>query len=129
MLVISRSSVERYKRDPPPAPEIAQQLGVRYLLEGSVTKFGDSVVVRVGLIDTFEGEKTISIGTHEKQTKDFFSLQGEITLKVVTSLRVRLTEGEEERISQDHGTKGFKAWLLCISLTTTIRSTSSWVSM
>ncbi|MEE8140194.1 MAG: BTAD domain-containing putative transcriptional regulator, partial [Alphaproteobacteria bacterium] len=112
MLVISRTSVARYERKPSTAPQIAKELGVRYLLEGSVTKFGDSVAVRVALIDTFEGEKTVPIGTYQKQTKDFFSLQGEITLKVVTALRVRLTEGEEERISQDHGTKNFRAWLL-----------------
>jgi DNA-binding SARP family transcriptional activator/TolB-like protein/Flp pilus assembly protein TadD len=112
MVVISRSSVERYHKNPPPAPVIAQQLGVRYLLEGSITKFGDSVTVQVGLIDTFEGEKTIPIGAYEKKTSDFFSLRSEITLKVVTALRVRLTEGEEERISQAHGTQAFQAWLL-----------------
>jgi DNA-binding SARP family transcriptional activator/TolB-like protein/Flp pilus assembly protein TadD len=111
MLVISRSSVEHFNRNLPPAPEIAKKLGVRYLLEGSVTKFGDSVAVRVSLIDAFEGEKTVSIGTYEKQTKDFFSLQGNITLKVVSSLRVRLTEGEEERIRRNHGTEVFQAWL------------------
>ncbi|MDH3241159.1 MAG: hypothetical protein OEO83_10890 [Alphaproteobacteria bacterium] len=112
MVVISRSSVERYHKDRPPAPVIAQQLGVRYLLEGSITKFGESVTVQAGLIDTFEGEKTIPIGTYEKKTSDFFSLRRDITLSVVTALRVRLTEGEEERISQAHGTQVFQAWLL-----------------
>lgn len=111
MEVKSRSSAQIYEKNPPPAPVIAQQLGVRYLLEGSVTKFGDSVAVRVALIDTAEGEKTVPIGTYEKKTTDFFTLQGEVTLNVVTALRVRLTEGEEERISQDHGTKVFQAWL------------------
>lgn len=112
MLVVSQSSVQRYRRNPPPAPVIAQQLGVRYLLEGSVTKFGNSVAVRVALIDTFEGEKTTHIGTYETQAEDFFALQRDVTLRVVTSLRVRLTEGEEERISQEHGTRNFRAWLL-----------------
>ncbi|MCZ6637356.1 MAG: BTAD domain-containing putative transcriptional regulator [Alphaproteobacteria bacterium] len=112
MDVISRVSVEGIPPNLLPAQKIAQKLGVRYLLEGSVTKFGDSVVVRVGLIDTHEGEKIVPIGTYEKRVKDFFTLQGDITLNVVTSLRVRLTEGEQERISQQHGTKNFEAWRL-----------------
>ena len=112
MFVISRSSVLPYEEQSAPPQRIARELGVRYLLEGSVTMFGQSVAVRTALIDTAGGGDYIPIGQFEKSTEDFFSLQREITLEVVTALRVRLTEGEQERISSAQGTRNFKAWLL-----------------
>lgn len=112
MLVVSRSSVMTYDGQAASPQRIARELGVRYLLEGSVTMFGQSVAVRTALIDTADAENYVPIGDFESSTKDFFSLQREITLDVVTALRVRLTEGEAERISLVHGTRNFRAWLL-----------------
>ncbi len=112
MLVVSRSSVLTYEARSASPQQTARGLGVRYLLEGSVTMFDQSMAVRAALIDTAGGETYIPIGHYEGSTADFFSLQREITLEVVTALRVRLTEGEQERISQAHGTRNFRAWLL-----------------
>ena len=105
IVVISRSSVLVYKQRPTAPQQIASELDVRYLVEGNVSKFGDSVNVRVGLIDIAKGEQYIPIGNYEQKASNFFALQKEITLKVVTALQVRLTEGEQERISFAHGTK------------------------
>jgi DNA-binding SARP family transcriptional activator/TolB-like protein len=112
MFVVSRSSVLGFKGSALPPQSIAQRLGVRYLLEGSVTKFGESVTVRADLVDTDQGGRVHSVGEFERPLADFFSLQREITLEVVTALQVRLTEGEQERISISQGTKNYQAWLL-----------------
>ena len=112
MLVVSRSSVLVFKGSALPPHQIAERLGVRYLVEGSVTRFGSSVTVRTALIDTAEGGRVHSIGEFERLIEDFFTLQRDITLEVVTTLQVRLTEGEQERISVAHGTRDYQAWLL-----------------
>ncbi|MDP6806023.1 MAG: hypothetical protein QF902_11960 [Rhodospirillales bacterium] len=112
IFVVSRSSVQTYRERPAPPQRIATDLRVRYLLEGSVSKFGDSVNIRVGLIDTQEGGRYVSIVDYQRKEADFFQVQREITLEVVTALQVRLTEGEQERIALVHGTKNFDAWLL-----------------
>lgn len=112
VVVISRSSVVAYTQRPVAPERLAQELDVRYLLEGSVSKFGESLDVRVGLVDIAHGERYIPIGSYEQKAGNFFALQRAITLEVVTALQIKLTEGEQERFSLVHGTQNFDAWLL-----------------
>lgn len=111
VVVISRSSVLAYTQRADTPRRIADELKVRYLLEGSVSKFGDTLDVRVGLIDIARGSQYVPIGNYEQDAGNFFALQREITIKVVTALQIQLTEGEQERFSLVEGTKSFDAWL------------------
>jgi DNA-binding SARP family transcriptional activator/TolB-like protein/Flp pilus assembly protein TadD len=112
MFVVARSSVMRFKDATTPPSDIAEQLGVRYLLEGSVTRYGDSISIRTALIDTREGSRAEPMGNYTRPLEDYFKIQQDVTLEVVTALQVRLTEGEQERIGLAHGTENFQAWLL-----------------
>lgn len=95
--VISRTSVMRYKGSNMSIPEIADQLGVRYVLEGSVRRAGDRVRVVVQLIEP--GTDTqVWAQTLDRRIEDIFALQSEIAHSVVDALRVQLAGGVGERI-------------------------------
>jgi len=112
MFVVSRASVLRFRNSAVSPEKIAAELGVRFLLEGNVTRFGDTVSVHTSLIDTRKGGSTQSMGDYERPVAGFAALQRQITQEVVTNLQVRLTEGESERMFLAHGTENYKAWLL-----------------
>ncbi|HET6222239.1 MAG TPA: BTAD domain-containing putative transcriptional regulator [Dongiaceae bacterium] len=111
MRVVPRSSVMAVVANKQTAPrEIARQLGVRYLLEGTVGKSGDRVSLQIDLIDTVKDQRVVT-ETFDREGSDIIALQEAITLEVITSLQVSLTEGEQERINRVHRTKILDAWL------------------
>ncbi|MGH6933800.1 MAG: tetratricopeptide repeat protein [Dongiaceae bacterium] len=112
MFVIAQSSASIYKDRNEPVSQIARDLGVRYILDGSLQKWGDRVTIQVALIDTEKGEHRKIPESFEGTAEDFYSLQRSITLDVITSLQVELTEGEKERINLAHGTRNLDAWLI-----------------
>ena len=77
--------------------QIGRELGVRYVLEGSVQKSGDRVRITAQLIDAQNGQH-LWAENYDRELKDIFEIQDEITLKIVTALRVELTEGEQARV-------------------------------
>lgn len=111
MRVTSRSVSRRFDSAAATAGEIARQLQVRYLIEGSVNKWGDRIVVETGLIDTRQGQHRIWSEIYRRDARDFNQFQNDVTFDVIRSLEIRLTEGEQERINQVGGTHNLDAWL------------------
>lgn len=112
MFVIAQSSADNYKQKNLPLSQIASELGVRYVLEGSLQKWGDRVTIQIALVDTKQGEHIQMSESFEGKASDFYNLQRSITLEIITSLQVEITEGEKERINLAHGTRNLDAWLL-----------------
>jgi DNA-binding SARP family transcriptional activator/TolB-like protein/cytochrome c-type biogenesis protein CcmH/NrfG len=110
MRVVPRSSVAAVVTPQTPPREIARQLGMRYLLEGTVGKSGNRVSLQMDLIDTVKDQRLVT-ETFDREGSDIIALQEAITLEVITSLQVSLTEGEQERINRVHRTKILGAWL------------------
>ena len=108
MFVIARNSSFTYKGKPVKVQQISEELGVRYVLEGSVMKSGDKVRITAQLIDALTGGHMWS-ERYDRDLKDFFSLLDEITRAVVVALQVELTHGEQARISFG-STRNFEAW-------------------
>jgi len=109
LFVIARNSTFTYKGKPVKVQKIAEELGVRYVLEGSVRKAGDRVRIAAQLIDAVTGHH-LWAERYERNMKDIFALQDEITLKILMALQVKLTEGEQ-RVLLVKGTDNLNAYL------------------
>src|SRR5216117_1320091 len=94
--VISRTSTQHYKSAPENLPEIAKQLGVAHILEGSVQKSGDAVRVSVELINA-ANDSYLWADTFDRKLTDIFSVESEIAEKIADQLRAKLT-GQEEQV-------------------------------
>ena len=97
MKVIARNSSYSYKGKPVKVQEVGHNLGVRYVLEGSVQKSGDRLRVTAQLIDAETGHH-LWAESYKRDLRDLFFLQDDITLNVITALQVQLTDGETARI-------------------------------
>jgi adenylate cyclase len=93
LFVIARNSTFVYKGKPIKVGKVAEELGVRYVLEGSVQRTKDRVRILVQLIDAIKGVHLWS-ERYDRDLKDLFSLQDEIARQIMTALQVKLTEGE-----------------------------------
>ena len=109
MLVIARNSVFTYKGKPVMIQQVSEELGVRYVLEGSVHKSGDRLRITAQLIDAKTGNHLWS-ERFDRELKDLFAIQDEITMRIIEGLRVELTEGEQGLI-YNTGTKNLEAYL------------------
>jgi len=96
--VISRTSTERYKSAPENLPEIARQLGVAHILEGSVQKQGDAVHVTVQLIKAAT-DSHVWADSFDRKLTDIFSVESEVAKAIADQLQVRLTGREKEVIA------------------------------
>jgi TolB-like protein/Tfp pilus assembly protein PilF len=94
--VISRTSTQRYKSAPENLPDIARQLGVAHVLEGSVQKSGDAVRVNVQLIKA-ANDSHLWADTFDRKLTDIFSVESEVAKAIADQLRVKLT-GQEEQV-------------------------------
>src|SRR5438094_5897032 len=94
--VISRTSTQNYKSAPKNLPEIAKQLGVAHVLEGSVQKSADAVRVNVQLIKAANDSHLWS-DTFDRKLNDIFSVESEVSKTIAEHLRAKLT-GQEEQI-------------------------------
>ena len=97
LFVIARNSTFTYKGKPVKVQKAAEELGVRYVLEGSVRKSENKVRITAQLIDAVAGNH-LWAEKYDRDLKDIFKLQDEITFKVVAALQVKLTEGEQALI-------------------------------
>jgi adenylate cyclase len=109
VFVIARNSTFTYKGKPVKVQQVAEEMGVHYVLEGSVRKMGDAVRITAQLVDALTGNHLMS-ERYERDVKDLFAVQDDVTMKVLTSLRVQLTEGESARAFA-RGTKNLEAYL------------------
>jgi TolB-like protein/Tfp pilus assembly protein PilF len=96
--VISRTSTQRYKSAPENLPEIARQLGVAHVLEGSVQKQGDAVHVTVQLIKAAT-DSHVWADSFDRKLTDIFSVESEVAKAIADQLQVRLTGREKEVIA------------------------------
>jgi len=96
--VISRTSTQQYQRTPRNLSEIAKQLGVAHVLEGSVQKSGDSVRVNVQLIKA-ASDAHLWAETYDRKLTDIFDVESEIAKGIVESLQAKLTGREEQALA------------------------------
>ena len=96
--VISRTSTQHYKSAPENLPEIARQLGVAHILEGSVQKSGDAVRVNVQLIKA-ANDSHLWADTFDRKLTDIFSVESEVAKAIADQLRAKLTGREEQVIA------------------------------
>jgi adenylate cyclase len=94
LFVIARKSSFSYKGKPVTVRQVSEELGVRYVLEGSVQKSGDRVRITAQLIDALAGHH-LWAESYEGNLIDLFTLQDEVTMKITTALRVELSDGEQ----------------------------------
>ena len=96
--VISRTSTQHYKSAPENLPEIAKQLGVAHILEGSVQKSGDAVRVNVQLIKA-ANDSHLWAETFDRKLTDIFTVESEVAKAIADQLRAKLTGKEEQVIA------------------------------
>jgi adenylate cyclase len=96
VFVISRTSTFSYKDKPVKVQQVAEELGVRYVLEGSVQQSGDKIRITAQLIDALTG-RHLWAQRYERDYKDIFALQDEITFEILKEIGVKLVEGEKIR--------------------------------
>ena len=106
--VISRTSTERYKSAPENLPDIARQLGVAHILEGSVQKSGHAVRVNVQLIKA-ANDSHLWADTFDRKLTDIFSVESEVAKAIADQLRVKLT-GQEEQVIATKPTDNIEAY-------------------
>lgn len=106
--VIARNSSFAYKERLVDVREVAKQLGVRYVLEGSVRKNGTRIRITAQLIDAHDGAH-IWAERYDRAMDDIFTIQDEITLVLATEMQVKLTEGEQARLRYTT-TTNVEAW-------------------
>src|SRR5712692_9544119 len=99
LFVISRNSAFTYKGKAVKLPEVSRELGVRYVLEGSVRKAGDQVRITAQLIDSTQDQHLWS-ERYDRPLTEIFALQDEIRQKIMTALKVKLTPEEHERFQR-----------------------------
>jgi adenylate cyclase len=112
MFVISRNSTFTYKGKPVKVRQVSEEMGVRYVLEGSVQKSNDQLRINAQLIDAITGNH-LWAEKYDRNIKDIFALQDEITMKIITALQVQLSEGEHANLVAG-GTGNLEAYLKAI---------------
>src|SRR5438874_1946727 len=106
--VISRTSTQHYKSAPDNLPDIARQLGVAHVLEGSVQKSGDAVRVTVQLIKA-ANDSHVWADTFDRKPTDIFSVESDVAKAIADQLRAKLT-GQEERVITAKPTDNVEAY-------------------
>jgi TolB-like protein len=96
--VISRTSTQRFKSSPDNLREIAKQLGVANILEGSVQKAADQVRVNVQLVNALT-DAHLWAETYDRKLTDIFGVESEIAKAIAESLRAKLTGGEQRALA------------------------------
>jgi adenylate cyclase len=112
LFVIARNSSFVYKGKTVSIPDVARDLGVRYVLEGSVRRAGSRVRVTAQLIDSTNGGH-VWAERYDRQLDDIFAVQDDVTQSIVGMLKVRLTPDEMKR-AIGVGTKNIEAYDYCL---------------
>src|SRR5713101_8283615 len=101
LFVIARNSVFTYKGKAVKPEQVSRELGVRYVLEGSVRKAGDRVRITAQLVDATTSYH-LWADRYDRDLKDIFAVQEEISRKIVAALAVQLTAGEHARLGRQY---------------------------
>jgi adenylate cyclase len=110
--VIARNSTFTYKGKPVKVQQVVEELGVRYVLEGSVRKSGNQIRITAQLIDALKGHHLWG-KQYDRNLSDIFALQDEITKEIITAMQVKLTAGEDVKAAA-RGTHNLEAYLKCL---------------
>jgi len=97
--VISRTTVMHYKGVRRPLPEIARELGVQVIVEGTVLRSGEKARISVQLIET-SSDTHLWVESYERDLRDILRLQSEISRTVAQEIRAKLTPAEQERLTR-----------------------------
>jgi TolB-like protein/class 3 adenylate cyclase len=97
LLVISRTSVKQYKDSDKTIPEMAKELGVFYIVAGSVRKLNDEVLITARLIDATD--KQIWADTYEEKSTGAFEIQQKVSTEIVQALKIILSPEEEKSLN------------------------------
>jgi adenylate cyclase len=114
LFVIARNSTFVYKGKPVSIKEVAETLGVQYVLEGSFRKTGNKVRITAQLIDALSG-RHLWAERYDRDLKDIFAIQDEISLKITSVLNVKLSDGEIA-LFLGKGTENLEAYLKMIQV-------------
>jgi adenylate cyclase len=109
LFVTARHSTFVFKEKVVSIREVGQKLGVRYVLEGSVRKSGDRIRITAQLIDV-KTDQHVWADRYDRDLKDVFVIQDEITMNIIVALQVKLTEGEQAAL-RVKGTDNLDAYL------------------
>jgi adenylate cyclase len=109
LFVIARNSTFVYKGQPVKIQQVAEDLGVRYVLEGSVQRTADRVRVTAQLIDAATGTHMWA-ERYNSDLSDIFRIQDEITIEITRQLRVELIEGDQVRLRAKQDTENLEAY-------------------
>ncbi len=99
LFVIARNSSFAYKGKTVTIRQVAEELGVRYVLEGSVRRAGDQVRINAQLIDAMTGGH-LWAERYDRDQDDLFAMQDDVIEKIVSALAVRLTDTEQEQLTR-----------------------------
>jgi len=108
IFVVARNSTFTYKGKSVKVPQIAEELGVRYVLEGSVRRSGETVRITAKLIDAVKGKHLWS-ERYDRDLIDVFAVQSDVTKQVVKAMEVTLRANELDRLFQRH-TRNIEAY-------------------
>ena len=109
LFVISRESTFTYKGKDVKVQQVAEELGVRYVLEGAVQRVENRIRVTAQLIDAITG-RHLWADRYDRELKDIFVIQDEITRSIITEMAVTLGEGDNDRLMQKQ-IHNLKAWI------------------
>jgi adenylate cyclase len=109
LFVIARNSTFTYKGKPVKIQQVSEELGVQYVVEGSLRRTEDRVRITAQLIDALTG-RHMWAEKYDRDVKDIFAVQDEITKKIITALQIQLTEGEQAGVYAS-GTDNLDAYL------------------
>ena len=117
--VISRTSTQQFQSKPGNIAEIAKQLGVAHILEGSVQKVADSVRVNVQLIKA-EGDSHLWAETYDRKLLDVFAVESEVAERIAASLEAKLTGREKQALAHvpTRNPEAYDAYLRGLALDT-----------
>jgi adenylate cyclase len=109
LFVIARNSTFTYKAKPVKVQKVAEDLGVRYVLEGSVQRTADRIRITAQLIDATTGYHIWS-ERYDREQNDIFAIQDDITMEITKAIGIELIEGEQARIWQKTQTSNLRAY-------------------
>jgi adenylate cyclase len=109
LLVIARNSTFIYKGKSVKVQQVGKELGVKYVLEGSVQRASDRVRITAQLIDATTGYH-LWAENYDRELTDIFALQDEITSKLISAMEVKLTLGEQARLWEGAATTSIMAY-------------------
>jgi adenylate cyclase len=115
VFVIARNSSFSYKGKAVDVKQVGREQGVRYVLEGSVQRSGDQLRIAAQLIDATTGHHVFS-ERYDRELQEIFAVQDDITMKILTAIRVAISEGEAARV-MGKGTRNLEAYLKVMQAT------------